>query len=365
MKRKKRSFLLSAFAIVLLANTIYFLIGHTLLNDNDSLKIKIDSLLQKTIPALNLSGSLMMSTDELRYALLDLRLQGKPSAQIRNSKEQQAVSTAITDYYPLIESTEEHQIYRRLQDNWLLYLDGLNEQVQSETDFLRSIDYLRKIDNLSYTLVQKNNDYIGEIRSHENQSHLKAAQLFSYGFIFNLIFQAIAVTLLYRLYISKNDAILSAEVDPLTGLYNRRKIARTWDKINIHNSAIVVLTDIDFFKKINDTYGHDGGDFILREVALLFQQIIGEQGVIARVGGEEFAFLFKKHTVDQAFALAEQIRNSAEQRQFDYNGTPIQLTLSFGIARATSKHDSFEKVYSAADRLLYQAKHSGRNRVCR
>ncbi|MGL4899850.1 MAG: hypothetical protein ACRC4U_07260, partial [Shewanella sp.] len=80
MKRKKRSFLLSAFAIVLLANTIYFLIGHTLLNDNDSLKIKIDSLLQKTIPALNLSGSLMMSTDELRYALLDLRLQGKPAA---------------------------------------------------------------------------------------------------------------------------------------------------------------------------------------------------------------------------------------------------------------------------------------------
>ncbi|MGL4457706.1 MAG: hypothetical protein ACRCUB_04840, partial [Plesiomonas shigelloides] len=218
MKRKKRSFLLSAFAIVLLANTIYFLIGHTLLNDNDSLKIKIDSLLQKTIPALNLSGSLMMSTDELRYALLDLRLQGKPSAQIRNSKEQQAVSTAITDYYPLIESTEEHQIYRRLQDNWLLYLDGLNEEVQSETDFLRSIDYLRKIDNLSYALVQKNNDYIGEIRSHENQSHLKAAQLFGYGFIFNLIFQAIAVTLLYRLYISKNDAILSAEVDPLTGL---------------------------------------------------------------------------------------------------------------------------------------------------
>ena len=365
MKRKKRAFLLSALPLVLLVNTIYFLIGHTLLNDNDSLNLKIDSLLQKTIPALNLSGALMISTDELRYALLDLRLQGKSVALIRNSKEQLAVSAAITDYYSLIESTEEHLIYRHLQDNWLQYLNSLNEQVQSETDVLRSIDYLRQIGHLSYALMQKNNNYISEIRSHENQSHLKAAHLFGYGFIFNLLFQTIAIILLYRLYISKNYAVLSAEVDPLTGLYNRRKIARTWDKINTHHSAIVVLTDIDFFKKINDTYGHDGGDFILREVAWLFQQIIGEQGIIARVGGEEFAFLFKKHTLDQAAELAEQIRHSTEQRLFDYNGTPIQLTLSFGIARATSKHDSFEKVYSAADRLLYQAKNSGRNRVCR
>ena len=159
-----------------------------------------------------------------------------------------------------------------------------------------------------------------------------------------------------------------ARTDQLTGLANRRhfdeQIARVLAETDrFGGSASLVVADIDFFKAVNDTYGHDGGDLVLQSVAQTFQEGVRNVDTCARYGGEEIAVLLPQTSMDGARDFAERLRKAIESRTVLHDGRAISVTASFGVATypdSVATHDAF---FPTADRALYQAKAEGRNRV--
>ena len=162
----------------------------------------------------------------------------------------------------------------------------------------------------------------------------------------------------------------AATTDALTHIPNRRffleqaqgELARAKrQEYDLHS----ILIEIDFFKKVNDTYGHPEGDFVLREVAAIFDRERREEDLLARFGGEEFIFLLSNITAKHAQAFSERLRLAVQNHRFVWKEQRIPLTISLGLASATAKSvESLDKLFALADSLLYQAKRDGRNRVC-
>ncbi len=150
-----------------------------------------------------------------------------------------------------------------------------------------------------------------------------------------------------------------ALTDPLTGLYNRRYIFDfLTGKDTREEGFSIIMMDIDRFKKINDTYGHPLGDKVLKEVADTIRGAIGEKGVAARFGGEEFLVILPNIISKEAYFYAEQLRKKIENLQI--TGCPSGVTISLGVAQYYQGQDVNE-VIKTADQLLYLAKESGRN----
>ena len=156
--------------------------------------------------------------------------------------------------------------------------------------------------------------------------------------------------------------------DALTNLYNRRyffEVSENMMAISLREKKVIslLMIDIDHFKKINDTYGHLVGDFILIAFARDIENIMRESDILARVGGEEFAVLLNDTSPDGARVIAEKIRKSTEDKRFTYKNISIEITVSIGISGPSQDIDSVEELYKEADNQLYKAKESGRNRV--
>lgn len=157
--------------------------------------------------------------------------------------------------------------------------------------------------------------------------------------------------------------------DALTGLYNRAyfldQVGPTTDAANDRGLGLTVtLLDIDHFKRVNDTFGHDAGDLVLREVAQVLRECSRAEDLVARYGGEEFILAIPTASPTQAKARAERIRAAIESRRLAVDGNPLRVTASLGLAFARpGKLKSATSLITAADRALYQAKHGGRNRV--
>ena len=126
----------------------------------------------------------------------------------------------------------------------------------------------------------------------------------------------------------------------------------------------LVLFDIDHFKKVNDTHGHQAGDYVLSEISTLLTGALRAEDVFARYGGEEFAVICRGSDVMQGQIVAERMRKAVEQHKFIFEGTHIPLTISVGVAGLPDPavKDAAELV-SLADQSLYKSKHAGRNRV--
>ncbi|CAG8803394.1 14705_t:CDS:2, partial [Dentiscutata erythropus] len=125
----------------------------------------------------------------------------------------------------------------------------------------------------------------------------------------------------------------------------------------------LIFIDIDHFKRINDKYTHDAGDYVLKELATLIQTLIRPEDVFARYGGEEVTILLKNANPELAFESAEKIRKAIESHDFNYDGKRIPVTVSSGIADMNSSVESHEDLLKRADQALYVAKLQGRNRV--
>jgi len=164
----------------------------------------------------------------------------------------------------------------------------------------------------------------------------------------------------------------SAVLDPLTGLHNRRHLdARLKSEFafaNRHGTPLsVLLIDIDHFKKINDTYGHAGGDAALRQLADRLQRAVRIEDIVARYGGEEFAVVARGIEGAGAMLLAERIRENVAKIQVAHEDTIISFTISVGVTTMSRERvfDSVASVLKAADDGLYKAKETGRNRSVR
>ena len=161
---------------------------------------------------------------------------------------------------------------------------------------------------------------------------------------------------------------LKAIRDPLTGLYNRRymevSLKRETNRITNHNSRLgIIMLDIDHFKRFNDAYGHNAGDFALRELgAFLLSHTRGED-IACRYGGEEFLVIMSGATVETARKRAEELWSGIRELQILYQGKSLSLTISAGVAVLPDHGPGINDVVNAADIALYQAKSEGRDRV--
>lgn len=157
--------------------------------------------------------------------------------------------------------------------------------------------------------------------------------------------------------------------DPLTGLYNRAffldqvgPLAEQGDARGL--GLAVLLLDIDHFKRVNDAHGHDAGDAVLREVAVVLRESTRTEDLVARYGGEEFIVGLPVAAPDQATDRAERIRANLAARRIKVHGDSLRVTASLGLSFAQSgRVGSLTSLITAADLCLYQAKNAGRNRV--
>lgn len=158
--------------------------------------------------------------------------------------------------------------------------------------------------------------------------------------------------------------------DGLTNVNNKRYLVdalqREFERSKAYGRPFsIVMMDIDFFKKFNDTYGHLAGDEVLQEFARRLESLKQPNQIFARFGGEEFAWLMVETEVADAINLAEQARRAVEQQTFDTGAGQLQVTASFGVAQVDpDAHQNFSELLEAADQKLYQAKENGRNQVC-
>jgi len=159
----------------------------------------------------------------------------------------------------------------------------------------------------------------------------------------------------------------AAKHDALTGLYNRReathRLAGEYSRFQRNKQLFsVVLIDIDHFKRINDTFGHDTGDEVIKEVARRFEAGCRQMDMVARWGGEEFLVMLPGAVSADAVATAERIRQHMAKVPIDAGNRPLQVTCSFGVAEIRDS-DTIQALLQRADEHLYKAKTSGRNRI--
>ncbi len=157
--------------------------------------------------------------------------------------------------------------------------------------------------------------------------------------------------------------------DALTGLYNRRHamaVLRTEIARASRDSGAlaVVILDIDFFKEINDEFGHLAGDGVLKQITGIAARRVREADTFARIGGEEFALILPDTGHDEALRIAEAIRESVESAAVEVGGEERRITISGGVATWTPEIGAMSELLRLADQRLYEAKSSGRNRIC-
>jgi len=158
--------------------------------------------------------------------------------------------------------------------------------------------------------------------------------------------------------------------DRLTGAYNRHfldeRLESEWAFAKRHGTRLSVLfVDADHFKKVNDTYGHAGGDAVLRSLAAVLLKSVRTEDVVARYGGEEFILLVRGIAPDAVLQMAERVRADIAACKIEHEGKTIPVTVSIGVAchEADKEAESIAALVARADAALYKAKEAGRNRV--
>ena len=203
-------------------------------------------------------------------------------------------------------------------------------------------------------------------RSRRNQAFLEHGDRLRFGsgvrFQFQLVTQEEEAILVHMYAASIQDG--------LTGLVNRRALddrlkAEFAHAVRHRRELHILLIDVDFFKKVNDTYGHLAGDEVLRQIAALLGVQVRAEDLVARYGGEEFAVVIRDVSVRRAAAMAERLRMEIEKRVFRFEQLSLRVTVSIGISSLSglTERSSVPRLLGASDAALYQAKAGGRNRV--
>ena len=156
--------------------------------------------------------------------------------------------------------------------------------------------------------------------------------------------------------------------DELTGLSNRRFFDATFEKEFLRasrykNKLTLVMFDIDYFKSVNDTYGHQCGDYILKQISNAALQTFRKTDTVFRYGGEEFVVILTETDINQAIIPLERFRKTVQTLALNYQGKDVNVTVSIGACQLTSDMSSKEDFLQKTDEALYEAKNSGRNKT--
>jgi diguanylate cyclase (GGDEF)-like protein len=160
-----------------------------------------------------------------------------------------------------------------------------------------------------------------------------------------------------------------SNTDPLTNVANRRALYQRGDmelsrEQRTHHKLTVMLLDCDYFKQVNDNFGHQGGDKLLQHICKICNQEIRDIDFLARFGGEEFVIILPDCDINGGIEIANRIQNSLAKSSLTMkNQEVVNVTLSIGICTLSDKHTTFEQLINDADKSMYQAKMNGRNRI--
>ncbi|WP_333797041.1 tetratricopeptide repeat-containing diguanylate cyclase [Rheinheimera sp.] len=250
--------------------------------------------------------------------------------------------------------------YKKYADAEKAYRDDLSEKQLAYQ--LAKGEVLQK--NQKIKLLEKDNSVL-TLRNELNQTNTENQQLFIALLTFSIIFLTYFAL---RTLKSKQYYRLLAENDNLTGISNRfhftdkvKKILEGSNKLGQIDSFLIF--DLDFFKQINDQYGHLTGDWVLQTVVAHSKQFVRNLDVFGRIGGEEFAIYLPACTAEKAALLAEILRDAISQIDYSGSGHPIKMTASFGVTATDRSGYELKKLFRDADHALYQSKHQGRNQV--
>jgi two-component system cell cycle response regulator len=162
----------------------------------------------------------------------------------------------------------------------------------------------------------------------------------------------------------------AANTDPMTKCFNKGYFleaieAEVKRAKALSTTLALIFFDLDHFKKVNDNYGHEGGDYVLKEFANLVRGlgILQQKDIFARYGGEEFCLMMPGTSIDDATKIADQIRGKVQGHEFNYEGKKIPVTTSLGVAELRSDMETASDLIKSSDKALYESKEGGRNRV--
>lgn len=163
------------------------------------------------------------------------------------------------------------------------------------------------------------------------------------------------------LYRSKVQMETLSRTDPLTGLRNRRALFEEAEQAGA-TLMVLAIIDIDHFKRVNDTHGHRVGDAVLRSVGQAMEAALKEFGLVGRLGGEEFALISRHRSPEEVLRRLGQLRDQLAAGPLRVEDQEVLVTISAGVALRERR--TLDELYSEADKALYRAKRSGRNRIC-
>jgi diguanylate cyclase (GGDEF)-like protein len=218
---------------------------------------------------------------------------------------------------------------------------------------------------VAYPIVQGNKTVaiIGADISHELDLNMqKKLREFSNFFLWIGLFSILWFIVLYIYTLYFRRKYYEGYTDPLTNVYNRKYLYDILIK-KLSRNYQLFMVDINFFKKVNDTYGHDAGDYILKEVAQRMNNLMRDEDSLIRFGGEEFLIYTTKLTPQKSMEFAQRLRECVKKEPIVYNEIVCTITVSIGINPNATKDKSFTEMLKKADEALYKAKISGRDCV--
>ncbi len=287
----------------------------------------------------------------------------------RLRRETEEVATFLRQTLLRLQSLHAHLLSaERVRSQTLLDSERVNTLMQSHMSAIRSsMDGAASLTDLKAAVVQGLDGIDGDIRAFIDAERRRQDETEKAVTELSTQLQDLESETLH-LRESLREHAEKAVRDALTGVANRmgyeERLAQEYSRWRRHGRPLsMVVFDIDFFKSINDQYGHQAGDRVLVTVAEQLRRQIRESDFFARYGGEEFVLLLPETRVEDAIALAEKLRHNVEQCKFRYGDSPVPVTVSCGVAGFRPGEEP-ETVFQRADLALYNAKRSGRNRCC-
>lgn len=218
---------------------------------------------------------------------------------------------------------------------------------------------------IAYPIVQNNRTValIGADISHNLDVNIQTKlQNFSSFFLWMLFLSALWFIVLYLATLYFRKKVYEGYSDPLTEVYNRKYLYEILMK-KLSREYQLFMVDIDFFKKVNDTYGHDAGDAILQEVSQRLNNLMRDEDSLIRYGGEEFLIYTTQLNPKQCSEFANRLRENVKEKPIVYKDILCEITVSIGCNPYGTKNESFTEILKKADEALYAAKVSGRDCV--
>ncbi|MDM8567787.1 diguanylate cyclase [Candidatus Halobeggiatoa sp. HSG11] len=323
-----------------------------------SIEIGIDHYVQKPINPYDLTEKLVKSSVSMFHER-ELKIYSRYARFILDSMQVFIVATVGHEIEYINKAFLQFIGYNDFEDfKHLNSLDSIFTEINGvQVNFEeKSFEWIKQI------LMDEHDEqfvYLTSQQKHESKPYLVTVNRFPERN--SAIFSFTEATKLTK---ERESLQIQATTDGLTGIYNRRKFESLLTKeiqkaTRYETSLSLIMFDIDHFKKVNDTYGHQIGDYVLQELSRIVVNNIRRNDIFARWGGEEFMILVPNNNLENAAQLAEKLRGIIATSKFKNVPT---ITSSFGVVQF-EKEESGENFVHRVDELLYSAKHNGRNRV--